>query len=74
MSYATGPCMCHDTLRNVYQGLLFVGDRLLNESGMEDHPLTPMKDADLRRVLARACFDGYSRARRTFNCDMGACA
>jgi 3-dehydrotetronate 4-kinase len=38
--------------RSVYQGHLFVGDRLLNESGMQDHPLTPMTDADLRRVLA----------------------
>ncbi len=37
--------------RSVYQGHLFVGDRLLNESGMENHPLTPMKDADLRRLL-----------------------
>jgi len=37
--------------RSVYQGHLFVGDRLLNESGMQDHPLTPMQDADLRRVL-----------------------
>jgi len=39
--------------RSVYQGHLFVGDTLLNESGMQDHPLTPMTDADLRRVLAR---------------------
>ena len=38
--------------RSVYQGHLFVGDRLLNESGMQDHPLTPMTDADLRRLLA----------------------
>ncbi|MEX3017581.1 3-oxo-tetronate kinase [Gymnodinialimonas hymeniacidonis] len=38
--------------RSVYQGHLFVNDRLLNESGMQDHPLTPMRDADLRRVLA----------------------
>jgi uncharacterized protein YgbK (DUF1537 family) len=38
--------------RSVYQGHLFVGDRLLSESGMRDHPLTPMRDADLRRVLA----------------------
>ncbi|RED12172.1 3-oxo-tetronate kinase [Pontivivens insulae] len=38
--------------RSVYQGHLFVQDRLLNESGMEDHPLTPMTDPDLRRVLA----------------------
>ncbi|MFY0596450.1 MAG: four-carbon acid sugar kinase family protein [Cognatishimia sp.] len=37
--------------RSVYQGHLFVNDVLLNESGMQDHPLTPMKDPDLRRVL-----------------------
>ena len=39
--------------RTVYQGHLFVGSALLNESGMESHPLTPMKDANLVRVLAR---------------------
>src|SRR5690554_7736413 len=39
--------------RTVYQGHLFVGDRLLNDSGMQYHPLTPMTDADLVRVLAR---------------------
>ncbi len=39
--------------RSVYQGHLFVGSRLLNESGMENHPLTPMRDPDLVRVLAR---------------------
>jgi len=38
--------------RSVYQGHLFVADRLLNESGMQHHPLTPMTDPDLRRVLA----------------------
>ena len=38
--------------RSVYQGHLFVNDGLLDESGMQDHPLTPMTDADLRRVLA----------------------
>jgi len=38
--------------RSVYQGHLFVNDRLLNESGMQDHPLTPMADPDLRRVMA----------------------
>ncbi len=37
--------------RSVYQGHLFVGDKLLNESGMQNHPLTPMTDSDLRRVL-----------------------
>ncbi|MGQ7246065.1 3-oxo-tetronate kinase [Halomonas sp. V046] len=41
------------TGRTVYQGHLFVGDRLLNDSGMQDHPLNPMHDADLVRVLAR---------------------
>ena len=40
------------TGRSVYQGHLFVNDRLLSESGMENHPLTPMTDADLRRWLA----------------------
>ena len=39
--------------RTVYQGHLFVGDRLLSESGMEKHPLTPMTDPDIRRWLAR---------------------
>jgi 3-dehydrotetronate 4-kinase len=41
------------TGRSIYQGHLFVNDRLLNESGMENHPLTPMTDPDLRRWLAR---------------------
>ena len=39
--------------RTVYQGHLFVGATLLNESGMQDHPLTPMRDANLVRVLSR---------------------
>ena len=39
--------------RTVYQGHLFVGGHLLNESGLEHHPLNPMTDADLRRWLAR---------------------
>ena len=39
--------------RTVYQGHLFVGDKPLNESGMENHPLTPMRDANLVRVLSR---------------------
>lgn len=39
------------TGRSIYQGHLFVKDRLLNESGMEHHPLTPMTDADIRRWL-----------------------
>jgi uncharacterized protein YgbK (DUF1537 family) len=39
--------------RTVYQGHLFVGLTLLSESGMENHPLTPMTDANLVRVLSR---------------------
>ncbi|HET7880834.1 MAG TPA: 3-oxo-tetronate kinase [Acetobacteraceae bacterium] len=39
--------------RSVYQGHLFVGSMLMNESGMEHHPLTPMTDANLVRVLSR---------------------
>ena len=39
--------------RTVYLGHLFAGGVLLNESGMENHPLTPMKDANLVRVLSR---------------------
>jgi 3-dehydrotetronate 4-kinase len=39
--------------RTVYQGHLFVNDRLLNESGLENHPLNPMTDADIRRWLRR---------------------
>lgn len=40
-------------LRTIYNGYLFVGDVLLSESGMKDHPLTPMRDANLVRVLGR---------------------
>jgi uncharacterized protein YgbK (DUF1537 family) len=39
--------------RSVYQGHLFVGPVLLSDSPMKDHPLTPMHDANLCRVLAR---------------------
>ncbi|TDG03360.1 four-carbon acid sugar kinase family protein [Paraburkholderia guartelaensis] len=39
--------------RTIFRGHLFVGDVLLNESGMENHPLTPMRDANLLRVLQR---------------------
>jgi 3-dehydrotetronate 4-kinase len=37
--------------RTVFKGNLFVGDVPLNESGMRNHPLTPMRDANLVRVL-----------------------
>ena len=39
--------------RTVYQGHLFVWDRLLSESSLATHPLNPMTDPDLRRWLAR---------------------
>jgi len=37
--------------RTVYRGHLFVGDHLLSETGMRHHPLNPMTDANLVRVL-----------------------
>jgi uncharacterized protein YgbK (DUF1537 family) len=37
--------------RTVYKGHLFVGNELLSESGMRNHPLTPMSDSSLVRVL-----------------------
>jgi uncharacterized protein YgbK (DUF1537 family) len=39
--------------RTIYLGHLFVGRQLLSESAMRDHPLTPMRDANLARVLGR---------------------
>jgi uncharacterized protein YgbK (DUF1537 family) len=42
-----------ETARTVYQGNLFVGAVPLNESPLKDHPLNPMRDANLVRVLAR---------------------
>ena len=39
--------------RSVYMGHLFVNGVPLAESPMRDHPLTPMRDSDLRRVLQR---------------------
>lgn len=41
------------TGRTVYQGHLFVWDKLLSESGLENHPITPMTDPDIRRWLQR---------------------
>jgi uncharacterized protein YgbK (DUF1537 family) len=41
--------------RTIFKGYLFVGDVLLSESGMRDHPLTPMRDPSLVRVLQRQC-------------------
>jgi uncharacterized protein YgbK (DUF1537 family) len=41
------------TGRTLFNGHLFVGDRLLSETGMREHPLTPMTDPDIRRWLRR---------------------
>ena len=41
--------------RTIYLGYLFVGDVLLSESSMRDHPLTPMRDPSLVRILQRQC-------------------
>lgn len=37
--------------RTIYKGILFVGDLPLNESPMKDHPLTPMLDSNLVRLM-----------------------
>jgi uncharacterized protein YgbK (DUF1537 family) len=41
--------------RTIFRGHLFVGDELLSDSGMRAHPLTPMTDANLVRVLQAQC-------------------
>jgi len=41
--------------RTIFRGHLFVGDELLSDSGMRHHPLTPMHDANLVRVLQAQC-------------------
>lgn len=51
---ATGVVVCPafpKTGRTIYQGHLFVNDMLLSDSGMQNHPLTPMTDPDIRRWL-----------------------
>ncbi len=42
-----------ETGRSLFQGHLFVNGRLLSESSLRDHPLTPMRDPDLVQVLQR---------------------
>jgi 3-dehydrotetronate 4-kinase len=44
-----------DNGRTVFKGHLFVGDVLLSESSMKNHPLTPMRDANLVHVLQAQC-------------------
>ncbi len=52
------------TGRTVFQGHLFVGDRLLSESSLRDHPLNPMTDADLRRWLRQQTRDAVGLVTR----------
>ncbi|MEU8150943.1 four-carbon acid sugar kinase family protein [Nonomuraea sp. NPDC048901] len=56
------------TGRTVYRGRLFVHDDLLDESPMRDHPLTPMRDSHLGRLLSpqtrrRVHFIGHDTVR-----------
>ena len=44
-----------DNGRTVFKGHLFVGDVLLSESSMKNHPLTPMRDANLVCVMQAQC-------------------
>jgi uncharacterized protein YgbK (DUF1537 family) len=44
-----------DAGRTIFNGHLFVEGQLLNESGMENHPLNPMADPNLRRWLTLQC-------------------
>ncbi|MFF0952468.1 3-oxo-tetronate kinase [Rhizobium leguminosarum] len=59
LSEAAGGCVVlvtpafPETGRTVYLGHLFVGGQPLNESPLKDHPLNPMHDANLVRVLTR---------------------
>jgi len=46
--------------RTVYMGHLFVHGQLLSESSMKDHPLTPMRDANLIRFLGKQLSDANS--------------
>ena len=46
--------------RTVYKGRLFVGDVPLDESSMRDHPLTPMRDSSLVRLMGSQTRHGVS--------------
>jgi 3-dehydrotetronate 4-kinase len=51
---ATIVCPAHpEQRRTVYSGNLFVGDVLLSRSPMATHPINPMQESDLRRLLGR---------------------
>ena len=48
--------------RTIYQGHLFVGSQLLSDSPMKDHPLTPMRDANLLRLMDQQSARGVGLA------------
>lgn len=50
--------------RSVFMGHLFVGEQLLSESPMKDHPLTPMRDSSLVRLLAPQVIGAVGLANR----------
>ena len=50
--------------RSIYMGNLFVGEQPLGESPMKDHPLTPMRDSNLMRLLEPQVTSGVGLANR----------
>jgi len=50
--------------RSIFMGHLFVGEQLLSESPMKDHPLTPMRDSSLVRLLEPQVRDKVGLANR----------
>ena len=50
-NFTIAPPAFPDNGRTVFKGYLFAGNVLLNESGMQNHPLTPMTDPNLVRVM-----------------------
>jgi uncharacterized protein YgbK (DUF1537 family) len=50
--------------RSIFMGNLFVGEQPLAESPMKDHPLTPMRDSNLMRLLAPQVTAGVGLANR----------
>lgn len=50
--------------RSIFMGTLFVGEQPLAESPMKDHPLTPMRDSNLMRLLAPQVMRAVGLANR----------
>ena len=57
-----------ETGRTIFKGHLFVGDLLLSDTHMRHHPLTPMTDANLVRVLQRQTTRKVGPGRRSTWC------